>query len=177
MILLIIFICFTASVKKNVFFLNKYMLNIFHKRMLLVRCHPRICLQFIPCQNHDWQTENHWNWQATTVWKGGKRQLFFCRIGFVRRRSMSSTGADLSSFFVRLSTVLCMANRSEKILIFWEERKKCCLQSTYNPGFVSGHSLIIMQGCSWQAVWHRKWIILLSNRIVSAEVNQYLTTK
>lgn len=69
-----------------------------------------------------------------------------------------------------------LAGRAAKILISWEEREKCCLQSTYNPGFVSGHSLIIMQGCSWQAVWHRKWIILLGNRIVSAEVNQYLTT-
>lgn len=69
-----------------------------------------------------------------------------------------------------------LAGRAAKILISWEEREKCCLQSTYNPGFVSGHSLIIMQGCYWQAVWHRKWIILLGNRIVSAEVNQYLTT-
>lgn len=89
------------------------MLNIFHKKMLLVQCHPSICLQSVPCQNHDWQMENHWNWQATTVWKGGKRQLFFCRIGFVRRRSMSSAGAPLSSFFVGcwMSNVLCMASR------------------------------------------------------------------
>lgn len=153
--------------------------------MLLVQCHPSICLQSVPCLNHDWQMENHWNWQATTVWKGVKRQLFFCRISFVRRRSMSSGGAPLSSFFAAECQTCSawqasrdtLAGRAAQILISWEEREKCCLQSTYNPGLVSGHSLIVMQGCSLQAVWHMKLIILLSNKIVSAEVNQYLTTK
>lgn len=162
------------------------MLNIFHKKMLLVRCHPSICLQSIPCQNHGWQTENHWNWQATTVWKGGKWQLFFCRIGLGEEDpclalehlwAPSLSAAECQTCSEWQAGRDTLAGRAAKILISWEEREKCCLQSTYNPDFVSGHSLIIMQGCSWQAVWHRKWIILLSNRIVSAEVNQYLTTK